>query len=89
MSYKSGLFALYSTCDPALRSTNSRSWGSSAATLQDAEFLRSWLVYDSEIQTGRTRGRINWNLLLGLALAATVSTSFWTGLGLVIARFWK
>ena len=89
MSYKSQLFPLSSTCETPLRQRISQAWGSSPSNLEDTRFLRSWLVYDSELETGRTRGRVNWNMVLGLALAATVSAGFWTGVGLVIARVWK
>jgi len=55
----------------------------------DMEFLRSWLVYDSQIQTGLRRGRVNWNLVAGVVLTIAVSASFWAGVGLMIARIWK
>jgi hypothetical protein len=89
MSYKSQLFPLSSTCETPLRQRISQAWGSSPSNLEDTRFLRSWLVYDSELETGRTRGRVNWNMVLGLVLAATVSAGFWTGVGLMIARVWK
>jgi hypothetical protein len=57
--------------------------------LQDMKFLRSWLVYDSDIQSAPARGRINWNMIAGLTLAIVVSASFWAALALVIANIWK
>jgi len=56
---------------------------------QDATFFRSWLVYDSDFGSGRTERRGKWNKVLGLALAVVVSTAFWLGVGLTIARAWK
>jgi hypothetical protein len=53
------------------------------------KFLRSWLVYDSEEETLRSQGRVNWYMVLGLVLATAISAGFWTGVGLVIARAWK
>jgi hypothetical protein len=95
MSYKSQIFPLSSTRETPLRRLISHSWGSSPANLrdmnlQDMKFLRSWLVYDSEIQTGRAPGRVNWSMVLGLALAMAVSATFWAGVGMMmIARLGK
>jgi hypothetical protein len=56
---------------------------------EDAKFFRSWLVYDSVIQTNLEPRRLNWHMVLGLALATAVSASIWAGIGLMIARIWK
>jgi hypothetical protein len=56
---------------------------------EDAEFFRSWLVYDSDLNSARAKGRVRWNMFLGLALAVLVSVTFWVGLGLMIASRWK
>jgi hypothetical protein len=53
------------------------------------KFLRSWLVYDSEIQSGFRHRSLNWRLVLGLAIMVTVSASFWTGIGLLVAHIRK
>jgi hypothetical protein len=89
MSYKSQLVPLSSTCERPLRQRSSQAWGSSPLSLQDIKFLRSWFVYDSELENNRTHGRVNWNMVLGLVLATGVSAGFWTGVGLVIAWAWK
>ena len=89
MSYKSQLFPLSSTRERPLRQRISQAWGSSPSNLQDIKFLRSWLVYDSELESSRTRGRFNWNMVLGLVLASAVSAGFWTGVGLMAAYVWK
>jgi hypothetical protein len=89
MSYKSQLFPLSSTCETPLRQRISEAWGSSHSNLPDIEFLRTWLVYDSELESRRTRGRVNWNMVLGLVLASAVSAGFWTGVGLMVAHVWK
>jgi hypothetical protein len=54
---------------------------------QDAEFLRSWLVYDSDLQSYR-RG-LNWNAILGLSLAVSVSVAAWTGIGVALSHLLK
>jgi hypothetical protein len=53
------------------------------------KFLRSWLVYDSDIQSSLAAGPNNHNRFLGLALLVGISASFWAGIGLMIARVWK
>jgi hypothetical protein len=57
--------------------------------LSDTTFLRSWLVYDCQMDDGGPRGRINWNVALGMLLVLGISTSFWTGVGLFVAQIWK
>ncbi len=61
-------------------------WDSPIADLEDAKFLRSWLVYDSSVDENRTTGRFNWNAALGLALMTAVSAGVWAGIALTIAR---
>lgn len=55
---------------------------------EDGEFLRSWLVYDSDCALNGAP-RPNWNALIGIGLAITVSIGCWTGLGLAITHLWK
>ena len=57
--------------------------------LQEPKFFRSWVVYDSNLEGEETPGRLHWNMLLGLALAVTVSATFWVGVGLMIERLWR
>jgi hypothetical protein len=60
---------------------------SQTAKWRDAEFLRSWLVYDSECaDNGHS---YNWNALLGLGLAVCVSIACWVGLGMMLTRLLK
>lgn len=56
---------------------------------QDAMFFRSWLVYDSDLESGRTERGGKWDRVLGLALAVALSAAFWLGVGLTISRAWK
>lgn len=37
----------------------------------------------------RDHGFINWGTLLGLVITIGIGASFWTGVGLLIARFWR
>jgi hypothetical protein len=66
-----------------------REWPEGSTKKEDAEFFRSWLVYDFDLDSARTKGRVSWNMFLGLALAVLVSVTFWVGLGLMIASRWK
>jgi hypothetical protein len=88
MSSKSQLFSVSSVCPTPLHQQIGQSWGSLPANLQETKFLRSWLVYDSLIQTGAPRG-VNWNVVLGLALVTAASALMWTGIGLMITRVWN
>jgi len=89
MSYKSQLNPLSGTCDKPMRLPIRGSWGSAPADSGDMKFLRSWLVYDSDIQSSLAAGQNNHNRFLGLALLVGISASFWAGIGLMIARVWK
>jgi hypothetical protein len=89
MSYKSQLFPLSSTGETTLHRPIGHSRGSSPPNLQEMKFFRSWLVYESDLETIPTRGRVKWNMVLGLTLATAISASFWACVGLVIAHLWK
>jgi hypothetical protein len=85
MSYKSQMFASSSTCEIPLRRMIGQPWGSSPAESQNMKFLRSWLVYDSEIQASLAPRPT----VLGLGVAIAASACLWAGVGLMIARIWK
>jgi uncharacterized membrane protein len=55
---------------------------------RDMQFLRSWFELDSEVSQVRpsSRNRVNWNLVMGLAVMGVVSGGFWAGVGLLIAQ---
>ena len=88
MSYKLQLFPLSST-EAILKRLPAKIAGEMPANVEDARFLRSWLVYDSEIQRNRTTGRSNRSIALGLTVAICLSAFFWTGIGLMLARMWR
>jgi len=90
MSYKSvQLFPPSSTHENNIRIAIRGPWSAPPAGLRDFQFLRSWLEYDSELDVGKRRGRINWGALLGLVVTAGISASFWTGVGLMVAHWWR
>ena len=83
MSYKQSQLTWLSSARPAhIR----RAWGAAPTNVLDTKFLRSWLVYDSSLEAGKTGGSANWNMILGLSLAVGVSAGFWVAVGLVATR---
>lgn len=64
-------------------------WSALPANLSDSRFLRSWIVYDSSLDEDDEKGRIRWNVLLGMALAFGISVGFWAGVAVVVERVWK
>jgi len=59
------------------------------AASSDIKFLRSWLTYDSDLESNRPAGKVNWTAAFGMLLAMAVSVGFWAGLGLLIAQLRK
>jgi hypothetical protein len=86
MSYRSQLYPLSSTSE---RTSVRNSWGSSPANSEDMRFLRSWLVYDSQIRSNCVSGRSNRSIAVGLGLAIVISASFWAGIAFLVARVWN
>lgn len=84
MSSKTRLFPLSST-ENSWQLPIQGAWGSVSAEPQDMQFLRSWLVYDSEVLNDLYQPA-DWRKLLGLAMSVAVSTGIWIGVGLTIAR---
>jgi hypothetical protein len=89
MNYRMQLSPISGTRQMVADVHRSEASDSRPANLDDAKFVRSWLVYDSDLDLNRTRGRMNWNMVLGVALAAVVSAGVWIGAGLILERLWK
>src|SRR5205823_643468 len=83
MSYKFLELSPLGTPDTQMRIAIA--WNAPPMSLEDVEVLRSWVVYDSEVE-GQER-RMRWNAVLGLAVALGISAGFWTGVGLLMAHF--
>jgi len=64
-------------------------WGTPPVNPEDTRVFRSWLFYDSDFELNRTRGRVNWNVIAGVALMMAVSAAGWGGVALLVSRFWK
>jgi len=59
-------------------------WESSRVEWENTGVLRSWLVYDSELDIGSSA----WIKGLGLALVIGFSVGVWAGIGWIIAFIW-
>jgi len=89
MNYRMQLSPISGIRPPGANVYRSESPETSRANLDDAKFVRSWLVYDSDLDLNCPPGHVNWSMVLGLVVAAVVSASFWLGAGVMIARLWK
>jgi hypothetical protein len=89
MNYRMQLSPLSGIRPPAADAYRIQSPESLSANLDDATFVRSWLIYDSDLELDTPTGHVNWSMVLGLVVAAVVSASFWIGAGVLIARLWK
>ena len=84
MSYKQSHLTWLSSTQPAhIQLPIRRAWGAAPSNGLDTKFLRSWLVYDSSLEAGKTGGSPNWNIILGLSLVVGVSAGFWVAVGLI------
>jgi hypothetical protein len=57
------------------------------ASREDASFFRSWLIYDSGLETSRSHGRLNWSMLTSFAIMALVSVGGWYGIAMLVRTF--
>jgi hypothetical protein len=89
MNYRLQLSPISSTQDSNLDVPSRESEEGPATRWEDANFFRSWFIYDSDLDSVPTKSRIRWGVVLGLALAVVVSVTFWVGFGLMIASRWK
>ena len=79
MSYKSQLFPLSSTAEVSPR----------VAVPQDLKFLRFRVVCSSDVPNNVGVSPRQRKVAVGLALAFGVSTGFWIGVVLIVARIWR
>jgi hypothetical protein len=59
-----------------------------AETSWDAKFWRS-LFQRSQEPSRANPGFMNWGTVFGLTITVLIGASFWTGIGLLVARLWK
>ncbi len=88
MSYKISQLSPHSTNAKSLRVVIETPSTDPPQGFRNMQFWRSWLEYDSKQPNQESsRSRLNWNVVLGLAAVVGISAGFWTGVGLLIARF--
>jgi hypothetical protein len=61
----------------------------SRVSWENANFFRSWLVYDSGVEQSRTHGRVNWNVIAGLTIMAGTSAGGWYGISMLMRYLLK
>ncbi len=54
----------------------------------DAQFWRFWFQRKPELAKPKN-GFMNWGTIFGLAITVAIGATFWTGIGLLVARLWK
>jgi hypothetical protein len=88
MSYKILQLSPLSTRSMHVKIMIEGPWSVPPANFRQAQFLRSWMDYDSGIPFGRhaESAGFNWNALLGLLLAVGISAGSWAGIGLSLSR---
>ena len=90
MSYKQSHLTWLSSTQPAhIRLPIRQAWEAAPANMLDTKFLRSWLVYDSSLEAGKTGGSTKWNIIQGLSLAVALSAGFWVAVGLIATHLLK
>jgi hypothetical protein len=89
MSHKLQPFPMSSARESRVHLPVSKALGVPPENSEEAKFFRSWLVYDSDLQTTRSGCRVNWNVVLGLGLVIALSVSIWATVGLMMARLWQ
>jgi hypothetical protein len=63
-------------------------WNDPTGNSPDAQFLRTWLRYNS-LRRDISHGRINWGVVYGVLFALGVSAAFWAGFGWMVTHIWK
>ena len=67
---------------------NTESWRSLSGSPIDLGIVRSWFETDCDL-THAPENHVNWGGILGLALAASFSAAFWTGVVFIAERILK
>jgi len=61
-------------------------WSTPSGYSPEIGFLRAWFEDDSPCSGNQSENRVNWGAVSGLALSVVLSVTFWTGVGVLIAR---
>lgn len=88
MSYKALQLSPASTDGIRMKAASPDLWGSSIPASHDVSLGPCWLDDDDGLDADGSR-RVTWGTISGLALAISVSASFWAGLAVIVGRIWK
>lgn len=88
MSYKVLQLSPPSTDGIRMKLASPDFWGASIPASPDVSLRPCWLDDDDGLDAEGNR-RVTWGTISGLALAISISTSFWVGLAVVVGRVWK
>ena len=86
MSNKTQPLTPSSTGDLYRRSAIYSSRSTPPTDFKEAQYLRSWLEYDSEIPDHSVSDGKNAKPTVGLAIAFGISACFWAVIGMTVAR---
>lgn len=88
MSYNVLQLSPSSTDGLRMKAASPDIWGASIPTSGNSSLGPLWLDDDDGLDAEGSR-RVTWGTISGLALALSVSASFWAGLAVVVSRIWK
>lgn len=87
MSYNSLQLSPASTDGIRMKAASPELWGTSIPASGNGSLGPCWLDEDDLDADGCRR--VTWGTISGLALAVSVSASFWAGVALAVQRIWK
>ena len=88
MSYNALQLSPASTDGIRMKAASPDLWGASIPASPNVSLGPGWLDDDDGLDADGNR-RVTWGTISGLALAISVSASFWAGLAVVVGRIWK
>lgn len=88
MSYNALQLSPASTDAIRMKAASPEIWGASIPASGDGSLGPYWLHDDDGLDSEGNR-RVTWGTISGLAIALSVSASFWAGLAVVVGRVWK
>ena len=88
MSYNALQLSPASTDGIRMKTASADIWGASIPASPNVSLGPGWLDDDDNLDADGYR-RLTWGTISGLALAVSVSASFWAGLAVVVGRIWK
>lgn len=88
MSYNALQLSPASTNGIRMKAASPEIWGTTIPASPEVSLGPGWLDDDDNLDADGNR-RVTWGTISGLALAISVSASFWAGLAVIVGRIWK